>query len=136
MICKKCGREIMEMAKQGVGELYHCVDFDDCKPEPLEKAYADTTLEQCYEGGYYAGISGDHPEDREDRFFSSPDRIEAWRRGKKLAEKSLWKTDRIYHWCPKCKEYFGLLPGKEKICERCDTKLIREYKKHTKRTKQ
>lgn len=34
MICKNCGREILEGVIQGKPYYYHCIDFGDCVPEP------------------------------------------------------------------------------------------------------
>jgi len=54
----------------------------------MEKKYSDTKLQECYEKGYDSIISGANTKNCNFALFTSPDRKDAWEKGRKDAEKS------------------------------------------------
>lgn len=56
--------------------------------EKIKRVYEDSQLQECYEAGLSAGEFGATEKDNSHfKFFTSPDRTKAWRRGYNLGKK-------------------------------------------------
>ena len=49
----------------------------------MKRIYSDSQLQECYERGYDSAISGEDMVNCNFSLFSSPDRKDAWERGRK-----------------------------------------------------